>query len=216
MRVSGRYQGGGRKGGRTHDGVDIRLDILLLRLEPHPHGAHHDRQTKVHGHPDPVRDHVAVALDEGPVQQREHQAREPGPVALPGRVHEVRLARLLALAVLDNIGELLRQRARHPRAPRRPQPLLRRRLAFSSFTLLLPSGSKVNTNLVEQELSRVNMQRQRLPNRLIIRPHRPQRAKEVRLPGAEEQELIKKVKSRRGRLVYTSHNNKIIPPRHRP
>lgn len=91
------------------------------------------------------------------MQQREHQAGEPGPVLLPGRVHEVRLALLLRLAVLDDAAQLLRQRARQPRLPHRLQPLPRSRLTFLS-ALILPAG-KVNTNLVKQKLSRVDMQR---------------------------------------------------------
>lgn len=157
------------------------------------------------------------------MQQREHQAREPGPVALPGRVHEVHITTtllLLRLAVLDDATQLLRQRARQPRAPHRLQPLpRRRRLAFPSCswtTPLLPAAGKVNTNLVKQELSRVNMQGQRPPHRLIVRPHGAERAKEVRLPAAQEQQLIKQVESRRRRLVNTRHDDQIIPPRHGP
>lgn len=153
------------------------------------------------------------------MQQRENQAREPGPVLLPGRIHEVRLALLLRLAVLDDAAELFRQRARQPRLPHLLELLLRcclRRITFPySSTPLLPAG-EVDTNLVEQKLSRVNMQRQRLPNRLIIRPHSAQRPKEVRLAPAQKQKLIKHVKSRRRRLVYTRHNNQVIPPRHSP
>lgn len=38
----------------------------------------------------------------------------------------------------------------------------------------------------------------------------------MRLPSPQEQKLIKQVESRRGRLVYTRHDNQVIPPRHGP
>lgn len=150
------------------------------------------------------------------MQQREHHTDKPGPVLLPCRVHEVHLSALLLLrlAVLDDAGQLLRERARQPRAAHRPE-LLPRRHSTSSFIYFTPFShtGKVNTNLIKQKLSRVDMQRQRPPHRLIIIPDRAQRPKEVRLPAPEQQELIKQVERRRGRLVYARHDNQIIPPR---
>lgn len=41
-------------GSHTYDGVDERLDVVLVCAQSEPDGAHHDGETHVHGDSDPV------------------------------------------------------------------------------------------------------------------------------------------------------------------
>ena len=70
----------GDEGRGEEDGVDEGLDGHLLGRQPEPHRAHHEPQPDVHRKADAVRDQVAVALDEVPVQERERdgERRRPG------------------------------------------------------------------------------------------------------------------------------------------
>lgn len=63
---------------KTHNGVDVRLDVLLLSTQSQPHGPHHDCEPEVHDQSHAVGYYIAMALDERTVQQREDQRWEAG------------------------------------------------------------------------------------------------------------------------------------------
>ena len=91
----------------THDGVDERLNVLLLRAQPQPDRTHQDRKAHVHGNADAVRDHVAVALDERSVDQRERDHKTVR-TALGIRAAEM-CARRLARNLLADDHRILRR-----------------------------------------------------------------------------------------------------------
>lgn len=194
-----RERGGGKEA--THEGVDVRLDVLLLRLEPHPHGPHHDGQSEIHDHADAVGDDVAVALDKGPVEQRRDQAQEPGPPLDGHHLDGAVPGRLLGAARADRGRQLPGHGRGLPRLPHRREPELRQ----------APVLGEVDVDLVEEELGRVDVQRHRVADGLVVRRDGGQGREAVRLAAREEHQLVEQVEGRAGRLVDAGYDDELSP-----
>lgn len=154
--------------------------------------------TSIHGQTDPICDHVPVALDKRPVEQREHQAEEARPpVGDGGGGRGRRVLEAAAVGSALSLGQrhLGGQAAAALRGGPGLLPLVEPGLGLGLV------GRKVDVDQLQQPLGRVRVVRDAEAQPLVVEPQVGDGAEVVRLPLRQEADLVEERKGRGGGLV---------------